>query len=46
MNIDEFKNDIIDYIFLNYSHKIKFKRAILKPTYSEPINLDDFIPDY
>jgi hypothetical protein len=42
MNIDEFKDNIIEYI--NYSHEDTTLEleAILKPTYSEPINLDDF----
>ena len=42
MNIHEFKDNIIEYI--NYSHEDNNLEleAILKPTYSEPINLDDF----
>ena len=42
MNIDTFKDNIKEYIDFSHENSNLELEAILKPTYSEPINLDDF----
>ena len=43
MNIDEWKNDILEYIQYSHDDTSLELEAILKPTYNEPITFDDYI---